>query len=230
MVRTWSYLNKPNFLNDIRLYREFQKRPTYKIFKATTKLRRANLPRYLRILNRTWFPRRRYSRRRRQTTWAPLRFLPIAWARLYISEKSLIRFYQSLNTLPFTSLGADPLVLVKRTSKIGKDCALSSFASTKRVTQRFLGQPNLMQSVFLFPRGNALTNGISAADSDSLIKGTLAAPWGLVYDNLVFSYNTSFPSVYYSNPLQIIFTSDLVLSYVTFLYRLIILITLYNLA
>lgn len=227
MVRTWSYLNKPNFLNDIRPYHEFQKRPVYKIFKATTKLRRANLPRYLRILNRTWFPRRRYSQRRRQTTWAPLRFIPIAWARLYISEKSLVRFYQSLSTLPYTSLGADPLVLVKRGEKIGDACALSSFASTKRVTRRFLGQPELVQSVFLFPRGNALTNGISAADSDSLVKGSLAAPWGLVYDNLVFSYNTTFPDIYYKHLLQPTFTSDMVLNYNTCLYKLLTLITLF---
>lgn len=67
-------------------------------------------------------------------------------------------------------------MLVQRTIKIGKLSAFSSFLSTKRVTSRFVGKPGLMQGLFLFPRGSALTNGISAADSKSLINGTLAAP------------------------------------------------------
>lgn len=176
MVRSWSYLGKRYRFSGVFCYREFRKRPVYKIFKCTTKLRRANLPRYLHILKFSFSPRPRYARRQRQTTWAGLRFILVAWARLYISDKSVNRFYQSLQSLPITSLGADPLVLVRRSSKIAKGSALSSFFSTRRVAWRLRGKSELTNSVFLSFRGTPMMTGILAFDTNSMLNGGLAAP------------------------------------------------------
>lgn len=88
----------------------------------------------------------------------------------------MVRFYQTLNTLPFMSLGADPLVLVRRAPKIGNLTALSSFAATKRVTNRLLGNPKLPVVSFLQPNYTPVLNGILAFDSGSFIRGNLAAP------------------------------------------------------
>ena len=229
MVRTWSYLNRLNFLNDLIPYRPFRKRPVYKIFKATTKLRRANLPRYLHRLNLTWFPRRKYRRRKRQTNWAPLRFIPVAWAKLYLSDRSMVRFYQTLSSLPFVSLGADPLVLIRRTSKLAGTTAFSSFTSTKRLNRRFVGDPNVKLPMFLTPKCGLVINGILGLDSESFIRGNLAAPWGLVYDNAVFSYNTDFAQIYNLTPSLLNLPNNLVLNYLTTVYRLLTLLTLHNL-
>lgn len=88
----------------------------------------------------------------------------------------MVRFYQSLNSLPFTSLGADPLVLVRRTPKIGNVTALSSFTATKRILRRLVGNPRLQLTAFLHPTVTPVLNGILALNSDSLIRGNLAAP------------------------------------------------------
>jgi hypothetical protein len=228
VVRSWAYLGKRYRFEGIFYYREFRKRHVYKIFKSTTKLRRANLPRYLHILKLTYAPRRRYSRRQRQTSWAALRFIPVAWARLYISDKSVNRFYQSLQSLPITSLGADPLVLIRRSAKIAKDSALSSFSATRRTALRLKGKSELTKSIFLSFRGTPLMTGILAFDTNSMLNGGLAAPWGVVYDNLVFSYNTQ-PTVLYSQiPIGLSILTDLVLNQLLVIYKVLVLLTLTN--
>ena len=228
MVRSWSYLTKSAYHHAFFPYREFRRRPVYRFFKSSTRLRRAYLARYIDLLNRTWSVRRKYRKRRRGTIWAALRFIPLGWARLYISESSAVRFYQSLLSLPYTSLGADPLVLVKRAVKLAPSSALSSFRSTKRITRRWVGNPQVFNPLFLAPRSAPLMNGILSTTSDSLIKGGMAAPWGLVYDNLVFSYNTQFKTLYYKNPVDTFILSTLTLNYMVTIYKLTTILTLLN--
>jgi hypothetical protein len=139
------------------------------------------------------------------------------------------RFYQSLGMFPFVSLAADPLVLVRLTPKIGKGSALSSFSSTKRVTSRLVGRPGLLRPIFLSPQSAPMMTGILSLDNTSISNGGLAAPWGLVYDNLVFSYNTQFPSVYQNSAQDTYLFTDVTLSYLTGLYKIVLLLTLFNL-
>lgn len=217
-----------NFVNNIQLYKEFRKRPVYRNFKRTTRLRRANLPRYLRILNLTWFPRKRYRRRKRQTNWAPWRFAPISWARLYISEVSFARFYQSIGLVTYTLLGADPQLITKNSDKLAGQAAVSSFQFTKRVISRL--KPNRcnleVRSVFLAVRGESFRVGLLAYDKQSLLEGGLASPWGLVYDDAVFSYNTTPLELYRAYPINLDVVFNTLLNYTLSIYKLVIIVTL----
>jgi hypothetical protein len=74
-----------------------------------------------------------------------------------------------------------------------------------------------------------MMTGILSLDNTSISNGGLAAPWGLVYDNLVFSYNTQFPSVYQNSAQDTYLFTDVTLSYLTGLYKIVLLLTLFNL-
>jgi hypothetical protein len=70
--------------------------------------------------------------------------------------------------------------------------------------------------------------GILAFDTNSMLNGGLAAPWGVVYDNLVFSYNTQ-PTVLYSQiPIGLSILTDLVLNQLLVIYKVLVLLTLTN--
>jgi len=72
--------------------------------------------------------------------------------------------------------------------------------------------------------------GILAFDTNSMLNGGLAAPWGIVYDNLVFSFNTQ-PSILYSElPIDLPLLTNLVLGQLLSIYKLLISLTIYNLS
>ena len=107
MVRRWSYITetvaRPEFMSVVKAHR-------FKVFRKNTKFRKFNRG----LLD---FVRRKNIKRKRYINYVTLSYLASDWSKIYLNQRSIFRFSQTMSTHPYMLNSITSDVVVKLAKK-----------------------------------------------------------------------------------------------------------------
>jgi hypothetical protein len=109
MIRRWSYINKDIHLSE---FTGVVKAHRFKVFRKNTKFKKFNRG----LID---FVRRKNIKRRRYMNYLTLSFLSSDWSKIYLNQRSIIRFAQSVYSHDFSLESVEPNLSIKLASKHG---------------------------------------------------------------------------------------------------------------
>ena len=107
MVRRWSYINNDLHLSD---FTGVIKAHRFKVFRKNTKFKKFNRG----LID---FVRRKNIKRRRYMNYLTLSFLSSDWSKIYLNQRSIIRFIQSVYSHEFSLESAESNLSIKLAAK-----------------------------------------------------------------------------------------------------------------
>jgi len=183
MVRKWSYLNAFNLIHTGALS-PIKSLKIFKVFRKTTRFKKFNK-------GITLMVRKKYARRKYQTTWLFLTYVTEAWTRQYLNSRQFERFYQSLGLFNARSYSADYDVF--KVSSLGLDSGngINILSCTKNITERYINHYNMPKSVFLkSPVKDSKLSFVQSVSLGGLAASELAYPVATTYENLTYHPHT----------------------------------------
>ena len=125
MVRRWSYIVNPH---EQQLLSEVRKAHVFKTFRKNTKFKKFNK-------GLVDFVRRKNIRRKKSFNYLNLSYMSSSWAKYYINNRSIQRFYQSLFSTNFSFQSLNPELISKLALKTNysKGINLSSIPTRRAI-------------------------------------------------------------------------------------------------
>ena len=217
MVRKWSYLTRLDANHVDSTFGGIPKTYTFKVFRMTTRFKK--FQRY-----ETIFVRKQDSSRKRQTSWLTLVSIFSQWALQYMKCRQYLRYYQSTGTSLFTMIVPNIFALQKKINVFNPQLTFT----TSTLTQNFITLTNLTSKVNKY-NSTRLTTLSSDVIQSTIFKDVHVSTVSL--ENHYFTQN-SIQSSYWQQTLPALFQSlsTPLISYVTHMYKILILITLNNIS
>jgi hypothetical protein len=179
MVRQWSYLNAFNLIH-VGALSPIKSLKIFKVFRKTTRFKKFNK-------GITLMVRKKYAKRKYQTTWLFLTYVTEAWTRHYLNSRQFERFYQALGLFNARAYSADYDVFKVSSLGLESSNGINILSCTKNITERYINYFNMTKSVF----GQSLVKDsklsfVQSISLSGLAASELAYPVATTYENLTY--------------------------------------------
>jgi len=225
MVRKWSYLDSNHFKVEASTFGSRISIYNFKVFRTTTRFKKYNRS----LL--TIAVRKKYARRKHRTNWLRLLMITKSWVTFYFRSRQFVRFYQSLKLFNTQSVSTNVRVFTRCITDVVGSTSLTTL-SCSTVLINFFKQRSSSNNYINNPLSSERSTGLLTLNPESLLEAEPINPGLMVYDSLLYPYNTR-PQVYqmsyqlYTQVNQLLFQA--VLRKCVAYYKILTLLTLYRL-
>lgn len=224
MVRKWSYLDGFNLIHagDLAPLKALK---VFKVFRKTTRFKKFNK-------GMTRMVRKKYAKRKYQTTWLFLTYITAAWTKNYLKSRQFERFQQSMGVFNACAYSADYDVFKVSSLGLSAEHSVNIFSCAKNISNRFINHSNMSKTIL----SNSLVKEaklsfVHSTSLTSLAESELAYPVALTYENLMYHpHLENIPNSTYTNLLNTLTESTFKysLNYVIALRQVLILMSILN--